>query len=175
MRQFIPSLLVAVALLCAGSPASAFSLLGPFASWQTSAIGYNLPGATVEPGGPMDIGEDYRITIPYITYGFDTSFLTFFGTAGVQAVDDAFAILNSIPVASQINLTNYPAGNAALVNFQAQTLGIRDLKSTVLSMLVQQLGLADPVRYTWTLHDGSRVGDKVIHKVYKRLMEAPLT
>ena len=32
-------------------------------------------------------------------------------------------------------------------------LGLVDLKSVVLTALVEQMGLADPVRYNWTLHD----------------------
>lgn len=151
MRQLIFKLIAVVVLAGSVSPAHAFSMLGPFTPWQTSALGYNL--VATEAGGPMDIGEDYRLTLPVITYGFDESFLTFFGTAGVTAVDNAFAILNNLPAASQINLANYPPGNAALVNFQAQALGIRDLKSTVLSLMVEQLGLANPVRYAWTLRD----------------------
>ena len=151
MRQLIFNLIAVLVLAGSVTPARAFSMLGPFTPWQTSALGYNL--VATEAGGPMDIGEDYRLTLPVITYGFDESFLTFFGTAGVAAVDNAFTILNNLPAASQINLANYPPGNAALVNFQAQALGIRDLKSTVLSLMVEQLGLANPVRYTWTLRD----------------------
>lgn len=40
-KQKIFALAVAVTLVV---DASAFSLMGPFASWQTAAIGYNLPG-----------------------------------------------------------------------------------------------------------------------------------
>ena len=151
IRQHLLGLMTALVVLAGGSVAQAFSLLGPFTPWQTSAIGYNL--VATEQGGPMDIGEDYRVSLPFITYGFDESFLTFFGTAGVQAIDNAFQVLNSLPTASQINLASYPPGNAALLNFRAQTLGIRDLKSTVLALMVEQLGLANPVRYTWTLRD----------------------
>ena len=30
-----------------------------------------------------------------------------------------------------------------------------DLKSVTLALLMEQMGLADPIRYTWTLHDRS--------------------
>ena len=151
MRQLIFNLIAVVLLAGSASPARAFSMLGPFAPWQTTALGYSL--LATDPGGPMDIAEDYRLTLPFITYGFDESFITFFGTEGMAAVDAAFAVLNNLPAASQINLANYPPGNAALLNFQAQALGVRDVKSTVLSLLVEQMGLANPVRYTWTLRD----------------------
>lgn len=39
------------------------------------------------------------------------------------------------------------------VNYTAQALGLWDMKSTVLHAAVLQLGLADPDRYVWTLHD----------------------
>lgn len=149
-RQLIPKLAALLWLLSSLS-AQAFSLLGPFTAWQTSPLGYNL--LATDQGGPMDIAEDYRYTLPIVTYGFDESFLTFFGTDGVRAVDKAFQILNNVPTASQINLAAYPPGNAALLNFQAQALGVRDVKSTVLNLMMEQLGLADPVRYTWTLRD----------------------
>jgi hypothetical protein len=48
------------------------------------------------------------------------------------------------------NLTEFPV-NSQGVNYQAQALGLTDLKSTTLSFMVQQLGLADAVRYTWGL------------------------
>jgi hypothetical protein len=68
--------------------ASAFSLLGPFEEWQTPALGYNPLGADV--GAPKNLGEEYRWNVPVITYGFDESFLSYFGVVGVAAVDDAF-------------------------------------------------------------------------------------
>jgi hypothetical protein len=38
-------------------------------------------------------------------------------------------------------------------NYTAQTLGLLDMKSYVLKNMVLELGLADPDRYVWTLHD----------------------
>lgn len=38
-------------------------------------------------------------------------------------------------------------------NYTAQTLGLFDMKSTVLHEMVLELGLANPERYVWTLHD----------------------
>src|SRR4030095_12474368 len=36
-------------------------------------------------------------------------------------------------------------------HFEAETLGLLDLKSTALHHVVEEMGLADPVRYTFTL------------------------
>ena len=53
-------------------------------------------------GGPMDIGDGYRWNVPVVTYGFDQSFLDYFGTNGVAAVEGAIQILNDLPPASSI-------------------------------------------------------------------------
>jgi hypothetical protein len=52
--------------------ARAFSLLGPYSAWQTSDIGYDLPATTgAENGGPRLRGDEYRLSTPVVTYGFD--------------------------------------------------------------------------------------------------------
>jgi len=48
------------------------------------------------------------------------------------------------------NLYEFPL-NSQGINYQAQALGLTDLKSTTLALMVEQLGLADAVRYTWGL------------------------
>jgi len=140
-----------VATLAASS--SGFSLLGPYTTWQVSQIGYNL--TVTDLGGPMALGEEYRLTVPLLTYGFDQSFLQFFGTNGVRAVEAAFQVLNDLPHVTAITddyllSTNCPLDSSG-VNFTAQGMGILDLKSTVLGMVVAQMGLASPERYAWTL------------------------
>jgi len=50
------------------------------------------------------------------------------------------------------NLAEFPF-NSEGENYTASALGLLDLKSLTLSMLMEQLGLADSVRYVWTLHD----------------------
>ncbi len=104
----------------------------------------------------MALGEEYRLTVPLLTYAFDGSFLNYFGTNGVRAVDEAFTILNNLPHTSQMtaDLSEFPL-NSKLVNFQARSLGIIDLKSTVLGIMVAQIGLANPERFAWTLRDRS--------------------
>src|SRR6266404_2657358 len=86
--------------------ANAFSLLGPFAPWMDVQKGYRQPG---DIGGPMNIGEGYRWNIPVITYGFSRSFLDYFGSNGVAAVESAIAIRNQVPPASAINPESYTA------------------------------------------------------------------
>ena len=66
MQRLTHIICVLAVMLLLTASARAFSLMGPFASWQTGAIGYNLPG---DVGGPMNIFEGYRITVPVLTYG----------------------------------------------------------------------------------------------------------
>src|SRR6267154_1773881 len=82
----------------------AFSLLGPYADWMDVEKGYRQPG---DIGGPMNIGEGYRWNIPVITYGFTKSFLNFFGSNGVAAVESAIGILNQFPPASTVDPQSY--------------------------------------------------------------------
>src|SRR6185312_3231908 len=92
-------------------------------------------------------------------YAYDANFLGFFGPEGATAVDGTFAILNALT-----NVDNYSKALSEFsldtrhANYQAQALGLLDLKSSVLGLMVEQLGLTDPVRYTWTLHDRDHVG-----------------
>ena len=57
------------------------------------------------------------------------------------------------------SLDSYSAGlaefpfNSEGENYTASALGLLDVKSVTLSDLLEQLGLADAVRYTWALHD----------------------
>ena len=80
-------------------------MLGPYADWMDLNKSYRLPG---DIGGPMNLGEGYRWNVPVITYGFERSFLDYFGTNGVAAVESAIQTLNQVPSASQINLQDFP-------------------------------------------------------------------
>ena len=62
---------------------SAFSLLGPYTEWMDVQKGYRQPG---DIGGPMNIDEGYRWNIPVITYGFDRSFLDYFGSTAIPQI-----------------------------------------------------------------------------------------
>jgi len=138
-----------MALMLLTAQASAFSLLGPYADWMDRAKGYQSPA---DIGGPMNIGEGYRWNMPAVTYGFERSFLDYFGSNGVTAVESAIQILNQLPTASEMNLQNYPS-DVWMVNFPAQGSNLLDLKSQALALLLEQMGLAEPERYTFCVRD----------------------
>ena len=115
--------------------------------------GVILPG---DIGGPMSIGNGYRWNVPVVTYGFDQSFLDFFGSNGVAAVENTISILNALPPASGIVLTNYPLYSQR-VNYTAQAQSLLDLQSETLSLLLEQMGLAKPSRYTYVLRQWNPV------------------
>ncbi len=144
-------------VLSAGLPAAqAFSMLGPTNGepWQVHDLGYQL---RIDVGGPMNIGEDYRRNTPVLYYAFDDNFIEFFGSNGVWAVDQAFAILNNL---SNVDLYTPDLSEVPLeakrFNPTAGALNLMDLKSEVLNLILEQMGVADSIRFTWTLHD--RVG-----------------
>lgn len=156
-------------LLVAGLQLSrGWALLGPLGNapggeaWQTITIAYGLgtgqvqlPGGPVflgDLGGPHNLAEEYRRDTPVMYYTFDQTFLNFFGTYGASAVDGAYAIMNSVPAADKMDLSQYPL-QAMQVNYTAQSLHLTDLKSVTLHLLVEQMGLADPERFVFTLHD----------------------
>ena len=151
-------------LLGTAGGAGAFSLIGPFKDgahgfvdpWQgvpydgrPMGLGYQLAS---DIGGPMTAIEAYRWNIPVITYAYDYSFLQYFGTNGVNAIEDAISILNALPAASTMSssLSEFPLDTKA-ENAAAATLGLLDLKSVALSLLVEEMGLANPERFVWGL------------------------
>ena len=95
-------------------------------------------------GGPMAITNGYRWNVPVLTYGFDPSFLSFFGSNGVAAVEGAVQILNDLPAASDLEANNY-AESTQLINTQAQSESLVDLQSTTLSLMLEHLGLYGPL------------------------------
>jgi len=169
-----------IVFLTAGLPAArAFSLAGPvpgFVSqdgtalpasfgdaWQTAEITYN-PLTEWDTGdiGPKNWGEGYRRNTPVMYYACDGPFITFFGDHGTQAIDQAFDILNNAFTNNPTGVTNGLDGyspslsefplDSQNINWTARGAGLLDLKSTTLHLMMEQLGLANPVRYTWTLH-----------------------
>lgn len=167
MRRLLQKLFTLAVAVTLAANASAFSLMGPFASWQTAAIGYNLP---LDVGGPMTLSEDYRITVPVLNYGFDGTFLSFFGANGVAAVNAAMGILNAVPAASAMSasLTEFPLQAIGPANATAANLQIRDLKSAALSTVLGQMGLASPERWTYTLRDRTVVNNRTNYTVIQR-------
>lgn len=117
-----------------------FSLVGPYAEWMHGTNGYHKYGVI---GGPMDIGQGYRWNVPVVTYGFDQSFIDFFGSNGVAAVEGAIAILNGLPPASTVALTNFPQ-QIMRQSFLAEMDYDYDLKSAALVLLLEQMGVGQP-------------------------------
>lgn len=149
---------IVLALLLGGSGSGlAFSLLGPYQTWQTTDLGYQLIG---DIGGPMTPSAGYRWNFPNITYAFDQSFINYFGTEGMKAVDQAFKILNALPSMTQITNDGsrlffkgrpYPMSAVGAPNGTALSAGLLDLKSYALMSVVEELGLAEPSRWAWAL------------------------
>ena len=158
MKTFLLAVTLMLGLL---HSARAYSLAGPIGnggdSWQQPVIGYGLGG---DLNAPKNLGEEYRRNVPRDYYAFDANFLDYFGSNGVVAVDAAFTILNNLTNVSSYStsLSEFPLESRHM-NFQAQALGLFDLKSATLGMMTEQLGLADPGRYNWTLHDRLHVGN----------------
>lgn len=168
--------------------AGAFSLLGPFKNttnnapdpWQgkpyagrPGGLGYELPG---DIGGPMFIHEGYRWNLPTIYYGFDKSFVDYFGQPGIDAVESAIAILNALPPASEMSasLDEFPLDTKA-ENPEAAMQELLDLKSVVLPILLEQLGLANPERFLWSLRARAAYPGVLTNYTVMNLNYDPLT
>jgi hypothetical protein len=148
MLRSIYGLLLAAVLLTPTHRAAAFSILGSKATWMTGSVGYQAG----ETGGPMLPGEGYRWNIPVVTYGFDDSFLTYFGTNGIAAVESAIQVLNNLPTADAMSdtLEEFPTYTLRHNN-SAAALGLIDLKTLTLSYLLERLGVGAPERWVWSL------------------------
>lgn len=148
--------LVLAFLLAASRSAHAYSLLGPNPAaaapdgWEQPVIGYQLTG---DIGTPKNLGEGYRWNTPTLYYACDANFLNYFGSNGLTAVDQAFSIINNLNNVDSYSptLAEWPL-DTTRINERADALGLTDLRSALLHLIVEQLGLAPPNRYVWTLH-----------------------
>lgn len=150
MQRHSRTLLTALLLASAATRVQAFSLLGPWASWQTVTLGYQWAG---DIGGPMNINEGYRWPVPVITYAFDATFLKFYGTDGVNAVEAAIKVYNDLADADSMSadLSEFPLEQYRY-HPTAGALGIVDLKTTVMAQLQEQFyAAAAAERFTFTL------------------------
>jgi hypothetical protein len=149
MFRTLSGFLVATALLAPMHRAQAFTILGSEATWMTTGLGYLTSSDT---GGPMFIGDGYRWNVPVLTYAFDDSFLTYYGSNGVVAVESAIKVLNSIPAADSMSesLSEFPT-HMIRHNSTAAALGLIDLKTYVLSYMLQRIGVGAPERWVYTL------------------------
>lgn len=154
--------MVGLSLAVAAQLASAFSMLGPGEDWQAITMGYqkfhyiSLPASGWAIHGddfawhPQNKGEEFRWNTKVLYYACDQSFLDYFGANGVAAVDAAVAVFNSLPNASDADLNAFPL-EASRINYTASALHLYDLKSTVMELLIERLGLIDPERWTWCI------------------------
>lgn len=161
MATLMKKLMVVAALAVTAYTIQAFSLLGPWAEWQTSDIGYQLETITVggqpftsrDPGGPMGLREGYRFNLPVVTYAFDKTFMEAYGEEGIAEIERAFETINRTfaeMYSSEDYLESVPT-QVTRYNYRAMSLGLLDLYSMALSDLTESLGLASPERFCWTL------------------------
>ncbi len=117
-------------------------------------------------GAPKSINREhnrfYRWNIPDFVYSFDASFANYFGPEGITAVDEAMTVINdffdptdgSYDGMSQLDLEkhgftgNY---NTTWINTTAQNAQVIDIKSIVLGMMVNHLGLGNPHRHAFSI------------------------
>ena len=150
------SAVLAILMLFGLPRAHGFALEGPNdVSYQTGALGYNGGRA------PQTLGEEYRFNIPVLTYGFDSSFINYFGTNGIRAIEAAFRQVNDLPAVSlvtdQVLTNNFPLSSQG-INPTATSLSLLDIRSLFLTDLVKYMGLSDAERYTWTLRSRWVIG-----------------
>ena len=169
MQQMIKRYFWTACLMLGMQAAWPFSLLGPVGnggdSWQTQDMGFNpivdgaLPLRDPVQTGPKNIGEEYRRNMPVFYYTFDENFIGYFGKEGTNAVTKAFNVFNNLTNVDSYSssLSEFPL-RTSRVNYQASALGLYDLKSLTMASLMEQLGLADSVRYAWVLHSRWHTG-----------------
>ena len=156
MKKLVLVLCCVAGLL--GTPsARAFVMIGPMDVAEVSSGGIDF-NYTDDLGGPKDLKTFFRWNTPMLTYAFDASFMQYFGLEGREAVKEAFTIVNDFfenddySGVSALDYTkhgfrsNY---NTTWENRTAKEAGIIDLKSLVLGMVVNQLGLGNPHRYAF--------------------------
>ena len=95
-------ILIALAGILAAN-ANAFVLVGPRHA-DENTLTFNDTGGALQSnpvasanlqddlGGPKRIDEFYRWNTPRLTYGFDATFVQFFGESGIAAVNDAMNV-----------------------------------------------------------------------------------
>jgi len=174
VRRILSLSIATGCLLMARPQALGFSMVGPFPAWQVQTIGYSVPNS-IEIGGPMNLGEEYRWNRPVITYGFTSAFYNYFGNQGAAEIDAAFQILQDLPETTKMSddLSEFPL-DTRRVNFRAAALDVISLRAVALNEVIAYMGLSEPERYTWTLR-GRRIQDELItYTVLKRNFD-PIT
>ena len=113
-----------------------------------------------------NLGEEYRWNSPMLTYAYDESFLNYFGSNGVVAVENAIQMMNAIPNVSTLK-TNYPPLDRMspnLWNFptrpdryhaRAGSARLLDIKSYALAELFSFMGLGNAEDNAFQVEFGS--------------------
>ena len=73
-------------------------------------------------------------------YAYDANYLDYFGSSGSAAIDQAFNILNNSLTnvdGYSTALTEFPL-NSEVVNYQARSLNLVDIKSQTMSLMMEQ-------------------------------------
>jgi hypothetical protein len=144
MLRILKKVICAILGLAAIQHASAFSVYGPAEAWQTITLDYLTRyyyGNDTEVGATKNFGEGSRLNVPTITYGYDYTFLTYFGAEGVAAVDSAMNLMNGLPASSSVRLSKFLTQGNQAINYTAQALSLTDIKSTVMSLMLEHMGL----------------------------------
>ncbi|SVC32826.1 uncharacterized protein METZ01_LOCUS285680, partial [marine metagenome] len=141
--------------------AQAFVLMGQPNANEVAAWNY-----TDDLGAPKSIDREYkrffRWNTPHFVYSFDASFVSYFGPEGMTAVDEAMTVINdffdpadgSYDGVSELDLEKHGfAGNynTTWINTTAQNAQVIDIKSMVLGMMVNHLGLGNPHRHAFSI------------------------
>ncbi len=154
----IRALLLCIALVALVRPAQAFVLIGLPAPNQSPDRNF-----TDDMGAPRDIKQGFRWNIPNLTYSFDASFVTFFGLDGISAVKEAFDAVNDVFIPADGAYSGVTAMdlvahgfrsnyNTTAINTTAQNAQVMDVKSLVLGMLVNHMGLGNPHRHAFSIN-----------------------
>jgi hypothetical protein len=155
MFRNLKTAICAIVGLAALQQASGFSVFGPAEPFETPTLDYITRyyyGNDSEIGGTKILSAGSRLNVPVLTYAYDSTFLTYFGTKGVAAVDAAMAVMNGLPTASTPNLANFLQQGNQVINYTAQALVLTDLKSTVMSIMIEHMGLIGET-HVWDLRN----------------------
>jgi len=138
-------------------------MIGPMATNRLTALGIDL-NYWDDLGGPKERKNFFRWNMPSLTYSFDATFINYFGLEGRFAINEAMEVINdffsnedydgvsNLDLDTHGFLGNY---NTTWVNTTAQNQGILDIKSLTLGLMVNQLGLGNPHRYAFSIHDAT--------------------
>jgi hypothetical protein len=138
--------------------AGAFAFIGPLEAWQIPANGFNPNPFDGLLAGPHNLGEEFRRNTPVMYWACDQNFLDYFGSNGVRAVEQAYSVFNAVSNVSSysLDLSEWPL-ESQRHNFEAQALNLYDVRSFTMQVMMEQLGLSQPERYTYVLHNRAAI------------------